>query len=238
MAYSITGFVYLFAALSLVFLSIRFYQNWQREKTVISKGFFWFASLFCLFFLVTAIGGLFFAQSPAVLKYIVVSVVFIQSSASAILGYIITYMKFPKTSPWLGFSIIFVSGIVATFIAALTTANPFLEPSGIINWNLGPATEILRPLIFLSTIFPMGIILIRQGMVIQNREAKIKAIGLGWAFLVGVVTGIIDFTLKSIFHLGAISTDISVLIFASSTFLLVIFTQNPPKQEWVKMVGQ
>lgn len=236
MAYSITGFVYLFGFLALAFLSYRFYLNWQAEKTIVSAGFFWFVVLMDLFFFITAVGGLFFADNPRVLKLVVVIVVFFQSSAAAVLGYLIPYMKFPKFSPWLGFSIIFGSGIVATILAALTIARPFLESNGVINWNLGPSTEILRPLIFLATILPMGIILIRQGMVLQIKEAKIKAIGLGWVFLSGAISGLIEFTLKSVFKLGAISSDISVLVLAISMLLLVIFTQKITKQKWVDKV--
>ncbi|MDO8504173.1 MAG: hypothetical protein Q7S60_05870, partial [bacterium] len=196
----------------------------------------WFVAFMDLFFFVTAIGGLFFADNPKVLKLVVVSVIFFQSSAAAVLGYLIPYMKFPKFSPWLGFSIIFGSGILATILAVLTVAYPFLESNGVINWNLSPSSDILRPLIFLATLLPMGIILVRQGMLLQVKEARIKAIGLGWTFLSGVITSVIESTLKSVFKLGAISSDISVLVLAISMLLLVIFTQKTPKQKWVKNV--
>ncbi len=237
MAYSITGFVYLYGFLALAFLSYRFYLTWQREETVVSKGFFLFVALMDLFFFITAIGGLIFANNFQVLKWVVVSAVFFQSSAASVLGYVIPYMKFPKFSPWLGFSIIFISGIVATFLAALTTALPFLESNGVINWNLGPSTEILRPLLFLGTILPIGIILIKQGLALKIKAAKIKAIGLGWIFLVGVVAGLIDFTLTSVFHLGAMSNVISIFVLATSMLLLVVFTQKLPEQKLASKVN-
>src|SRR3989344_4029690 len=222
MTYSITGFVYLYGFLAFAFLSYRFYLNWQREKTTVSKGFFLFMSIMSLMFIVTAIGGLFFADSPGVLKFVEICVVFIQSSAAAVLGYLIPYMKIPKISPWLGFLMIFLSGLVATFLSAITDERPFLEPNGVINWNIGPHNEILRPLIFLGVIMPIGIILIRQGMALKDKEAKIKAIGLGFAFLTGVFTGILDFTLKSFFHFGASSVDISVVILATTILTLIV----------------
>lgn len=229
MAYSITGFVYLLGFLALAFLSYRFYLNWQAEKTVVARGFFWFVAIIDLFFFITAVGGLFFSDSPEILRLVVVAAIFFQSSASAILGYLIPHIKFPRFSPWLGFSIIFVSGIVATILAALSIKYPFLESSGIINWNLGPTTDILRPIIFLATLLPMGIILIRQGMALQTREARIKAIGLGWTFLSGLIISVIESVLKSVFKLGAVSSDIAALVLALSMLFLVVFTQKIPR---------
>lgn len=239
MFFSFTGMAYLFGFLAISLLSYRLFQYEQREKTLVSKCFFYFSALFNLFFFITAMGALFFAGNSLVLKGVVISAVFFQGLACAILGYLVFYMIFPHFSPWIGFVIISILSAVSIIFSLITPFSPLLESSGnlkVINWGAQPLADIFRFSFFFFTFFPMMIIFFRQGVVVKDPELKTKALGLGMVFFLGLASTVLDFILNNYFNVGAISNNIAILFLAVSTFLTVIFTQKPPPPLYVKKI--
>ncbi|MFH1181283.1 MAG: hypothetical protein V1705_02760 [bacterium] len=232
---TLTGFAYLSASLVLNVLVYRFYQYWQKDRTFISKTFLFFAAVMNLFLFVTAIGGLFFAQNIHVLRSIVISVTILQSLASAVLAYFLTRFKFSSFFSWIGFSLIFMAGLVDAALISSSSFRPFLEAGGSINWDLKPFDNTFRSIIFITTILPAGIILLWQSRKAKTSEEKNKAIGFGGVLLMGVFAGIVEFILQSFFNLGAVSTDISVFGLAFSILILIIFTRRIPSKEVKKI---
>ena len=127
MAFSLTGAVYLFGFFALALLSFRLFQYRKREETTVSRLLFYFAGLLDLFFFVTALGSLFFAQNQEVLKGVVIIAAFLQGLAAAILGYLIVYLKIPRISPWFGFSAISVLALAAIAFTVVTPFFPRLD---------------------------------------------------------------------------------------------------------------
>lgn len=235
MAFSYTGLAYLLGFFALGLLTYRFFQYWKKEKTVVSKLFFLFTGFFTLFMLLTAIAGLFFAKNTQILRLAVISAALIQTFALAFLGYLIVYLKFPKISPWIGFTVVFLFGLASTVLTIITPVNPHLELSGGIDWDVQPAPDIIRFSIFLITFIPLIILNIQQIRTSEEPYFKAKVSGLTLAFIFGLLVGLFDFLLEKILKLGAFSSDIAMGILSIILFIVVFFTQKPssPKEEYI-----
>ncbi len=232
MTFSFTGLSYLFLFFTLGVLIYRFFQYWRREKIVLSKLFICFASTFALFALITAIAGLFFAKNSQILKGVVVGDVFLQGLVCAIIGYMIIYIKFPKISPWFGFWAVFLLGLTTTILTILIPFEPSFDPSGAINWDVEKfPTYILRSILFLITFLPLAIIHFQQFIASEDFYVKTKALGLALIFLLVLVIGSLDFFLENILKLGAISSDIGLLILSLILLIVILLTQKLPPAE-------
>lgn len=228
MAFSYTGVAYSLAFLSVGLLSYRFFQYWQREKTTLSKLFFYFTGSLSFFMLVTAIAGLFFAKNIQVLRSVVVSAVFIQTIASSIVCYLLIYMKLPRVSPWAGFIVFFLLGSVGTILTAVTPFYPHLELNGGINWDYQPISIIFRSFVFLTAFIPLIVILIQQIRTSKDPFVKTKALGLGIIMVFGTFVAVFSFFLENILKLGAISSDITLGVLSGIVFIVVFISQKPP----------
>ena len=244
MTFSYTGLAYLLGFFAVGFLSYRFFQYWQKEKTVVSKFFFYFVATFTLFMLITAIGGLFFAENTQVLRWVVILAALVQSFGFAFVVYLIFYLKFPRISPWWGSAAVFLLGLATTFLTAITPFTPYLEASGGINWDIQhsqPLVDIFRFFLFLITFLPLIVILVQQVKVSVDPRIKARAFGLGLIMVFGVLIGLLDFLLETILKLGAISSDIAMSVLGVVVLILIIFTQRPPKkdkEEYVSSSGR
>lgn len=232
MAYSFTGIAYLTLLFALGYLVYRFFQYWRKEKDPISKHSLCFIILFELFVLIETIGGLFFANNPSFLEKQIDVGVFIQALAFAVIAYHIIYLKFPKISPWLGFTPILILGLIATILTVITPFNPFLEPSGAINWGFpsGPLViwvSVLRFFLFAVTFIPLIIILLSQFKISEDPYLKRKALGMSLPLLFILVGASFDFLFIYIFKLGAIWRDITFII-CSVTLLITLILTLPP----------
>lgn len=232
-----TGLTYLLSSFSVGFLAYRSFLYWKHSQTVVSRLFFYFVVLACVSLFIIALGGLFFSQSQTALKEVVIITVFLQAFYCSILGYLVCYLKFPKISPWTGFFVISAIGAVAVFFSLVEPFVPALLPSGFIDWDVQPTTDALRTVFFFLVFFPTAIIFLRQGLTILDRETRIKSLGLGLTFLVGLISGILDFVLEDYLGLGAASSDISILFLGISLFLIAIFTQKLPSSDYVKKIS-
>lgn len=222
MVFSFTGLAYLSAFFMATVLVTRFFNYWRKDRTVVSKLFLFFTIPMAIFVFITALAGLFFADNTFVLKLTVFFSTFLQMLSCSIIGYLVSYVKFPKVSPWLGFSIIFILGIIATILTVLTPFTPFLEQDRAINWGSRPWADNLRVLVFLITFIPLGIIFIQEYKKSKDLYVKDKALVLGFIFLTGFAIGFSEFFLEGILSWPTVTSDI-LSGFVNSLFILYFF---------------
>lgn len=228
---SITGIAFFAQSIAFMFLLSRFYQCWQKEKTIVSKLFLYFTGVITFDFLTTAIGSLFFYQNLQILKFLVIKATFLQGLVVALIGYTIFHIKLPKISPWAGFLIFFSFGIATTVLSIATPFAPFSEAGGAINWDIPPLAGLLRTMMFLLTLFPLIIILIQERKVSQTAESGIKITLFTYFFLLAAVSNAFDLYLEKGFNLPAFSSDIGIIILSVITFLITVFSGQKEKQE-------
>ena len=231
MTFTFTGISYLVVFFSLFLLSVRFYQNWRRENTTVSKLFLFYAVTFLLSVAVTVIGSFFFTENTDVLKTVVIFASFFQGLMSSFLGYVIFYLKFPKIPPWIGFTPVFILCLASTFYTASSSFYPVLEANGAIDWDIQAGPNIFRAIVLLITIIPISVIFFQEGMKIQDKVSRNKSFGLALLFLVGLFAGVLEFLLEQYLNLGTISSDFAILFLGIYLFFLVIFTQKPSSQK-------
>ena len=240
MSFSYTGLAFLLGSFAVGLLSYRFFQYWRKEKTVVSKIFFYFAATFALFMIITAVGALFFAESTQVLRWVVILAALIQSFGFAFIVYLIFYLKFPRISPWWGSIIILILGLITAYLTATTPFSPYLEPSGGINWDIQhsqPLIDIFMLFLFVITFLPLIIIFIQQFKTSADAKVKARAFGLGLVMVFGILTSLLDFLLETVLKLGATSSDIAMSVLSVVVIILIIFSQKPPQKEEEKPVS-
>lgn len=237
MSLSITGIAYLILFSGIGLLAYRFFQYWQKSKDITSRYFFYFTISFTIFTLVRGITALFFADNTEVLIASAIFVTFIEGLAAALVAYLITYLKFSRISPKIGFYTILFLGLVTTILyAVLKPAHPYLEATGAINWGFSPAAGpylyfyILRLGLNLITLTPLLVILIQQFRASDIFYQKMRALGLSSVIFFGIIIALLDFLLIEVLGLRAIIRDIVTSIMGISLFAIIFLTQKPPSQ--------
>lgn len=229
MTFSFTGIAYLTLLFTLGYLDYRFFQYWRKEKDAISKYFFYFISFFWLFALVRTIGGLFYVNNPSFLEKTLDIGAFIQAFAFAVVAYIIVYIKFPKISPWFGFILILILGLITAAFTIITSFNPQLELSGAIDWG-SPSSRsclimsILKAFLFCVTFIPLTIIFLSQFKTAKDPYTKRKTLGISFSLLFITAVALFDVLFLNVFKLGAIWRDIGFIIFSIILLITLILT--------------
>lgn len=215
---------------SVGYLIYRFFHYWKKEKDAASKQALYIVGLFGLFVLITAIGGLFFADNVFVLQKKVEISTFIQALAFAVMAYHIIYLRFPKISPWFGFIPVFILGLVAAILTVTSLQiNPFLEESGAINWGFPSGSTalfvaLLRFFLSSFTFIPLIIIFMLQFKKSEDVHLRGKSLGLGLAFLFVLIGASFDFLFISFFGLDALARDVAFIFCSVILFITLIFT--------------
>ncbi|MDO8424741.1 MAG: hypothetical protein Q7S70_02260 [bacterium] len=230
MGFSLTGLAYFLNLFSAGFLTYRFLQYWKKEGTLVAKIFFYFMAVFSIFFSVTAIPTLFLAKSTLALRIADISTAFLEGVAGALLGCLIAYLWLKKISPWLGFIVPLVLGIIATVLLILFPPSPFLESDLSINWGDQGAADIFRSLIYLITFLPMAFILVGQYLKASNPYAKSRALGMWVIFAFSMIVALLDYGVEKIFHLRPVTSDISQIILSIFLFIFLLITQRSPQE--------
>jgi len=237
MNFSITGLAYLFLSFAVGLIIYRVFQYWRKEKDTISKLWLCISFIFWLFAFINAIGGLFFALDLTFLKFRVNFGVFLQALAFSIMSYFSVHVKFSlKISPWLGFIPVFVLGMISTYLTIITPFNPFLEPSGAINWGVASGSNFamnLRIFLFLIAFIPAILILLEQFQKAQDAYTKRKTLGFIILFLFVIIGAAFDFIFINILNVDPIWRDM-VFIFAS--IITCIAFAPSQKEEPVKKI--
>lgn len=236
MTLSLTGLVYLLGFLGTAFLALRFLQYWRQEGAIISKLFFYFVSIFSLSVFITALGALFFAENAAVLRLVVICATFLQGFAFALVGYMVTYILFPRVSSWFGFWPIIAIGLMATILTIIIPFNPFLAPSGVINWDIKLWPGLLRLLAVLITLVPLAAVLFREFITTRDLSVRTRSIGIVILLFFGLIITFIDFLSGYFFGLGSGVNNFVLGFLAVALFALLLFIPKPPSPSYVKKI--
>jgi hypothetical protein len=229
---SSTGIAYLLLFFSTGLLTYRFFQYWKEKKDTTSKLFLFFGATFAVFALVRTISVFFFAGNIQILLDSIIFVAFIESFAAAIVAYLIIHLKFPNISPWLGFGVIFLLGLLTTVLTTNISYQPSIGDAGAINWGFlasgaGVFYSILRLGIILITFIPLIIVLIQQFKASDDLIVKKKSFGLSLVLIMGITVGFIDFILTDLLKLNAFYRDITVGVLSIFLFIIIFTTQKP-----------
>jgi len=219
----------------LAFLTFRFFQHWKIKKETVSKVFCLFS--FCFFlYSFRSILSLFFLENHAFLFAAVVFAAFIQGVAAALACYLLVYLKFPKISPLVVFFIVFILGLIVTGLTFTLSINmPVVEASGAVKWNFISAEGqlaylLLRTAVLLLALLPLIFLTFHQFATSTDFYIKMRALGLGLIFVFGVIISFLDFLFISYMGLEAIIRDMVMIFLSIVIFMLVFFTQKPPKK--------
>jgi hypothetical protein len=234
MSYSTTGFAYLTLFLAFGFLAYRFFQYWRREKDLISKIWLYIIILVEIFALIKTIGGLFFSTNPAFLEMTMDAAAAIEAFIFAALAYLIIYIMFPRISPWLGFFPVLILGLIAFVLTVMSSFNPYLEPSGTINWGLLSSGSfvipmaILRAFLAVVLFIPIIIIFVQQFKTSEDPYVKRKSLGLSFSLIFASLSMLLDFLLVSFLKIDPIWRDISSITVGVILFITLVFTMPRP----------
>jgi hypothetical protein len=228
-----TGASYLVLFLALAFLTYRFFQYWQRTRDITSKCFFYFSISFAMFALIRAVSGLFFINNMKILTISSVPVAFFEGLSAAIVAYILFYLKLPKISPWVGFSIMFLLTLVATVSTAILS--PYLitiGEGGVITWVAKEGNNLysaFRAGMLVFAFASLIIIFFQQFINSTNPFLRRRLLGLIIVLFLAVIIGIASFIAEDILRLYGITGGKDILVGALSIilFAVIYFTQKP-----------
>ena len=235
MAFSFTGIAFLFGFFATGLLSYRFFRHWQKEKTIVSRLFFYLGALFSLTIFICAIAGLFFSSNAQILRLAVIAAAFVQSFIFSIAAFLASYIKFPRFSPWYAGITFLLFGLIATILTAAIPFQPYIDASGGINWDIQFLPNLFRSSLMMVTIVPIIAILIQQFIRSGEKLAKTKAFGLMLVFIFTALIALFDFFLISVLKLGAIVSNIALIITSVVIFVITFFTrQDQPYEDATK----
>jgi len=235
---SFTGIAHLLAFFAVIVLSHRLFQYWKKEKNIFSRIFFYFFFLFAIFMLITAIGGLFFADNAQALRWVIILTSFIQNIGLAAFAYLIVYLKLPRISPWIGAVLVFVLGMISTIWIFLSDFTPYLTEAGGIDWDIQNilGLNLFRSFLFLITFLPLILILVGQIRASGDPVIKRKAFYFGIIIVFGGIVGLFDFILEPNLGLPSFSSDIAMAALSFFAFIFVIVTQKKVSEDLSKPV--
>jgi hypothetical protein len=235
MSYSVTGAAYLILSFVMGLLAFRILRYWEKEKDTVAK--IWFIAFFSVFLFAVSktIVGLFFADNLVFLKMSIDVGSFFQAISCSTLAYFVFYVKFyPRISPWWGALPVFILGLISTIVSINTSFNPFMEPSGAINWGAShfSLSLILRTIMLSIVIIPTIIIFLEQFIKSNDPYVKRRAFGFIMVFFTATVLELLDFIFLNSLKLDIIWRDVGsvilsvVIIFA----LLSTWGRDIPKK--------
>jgi hypothetical protein len=211
------------------------FQYWRDKRDLTSRLFAFFGIFLCSFLLVRALSGIFFLDNYDVLIFSVYIVVFLQTIATSIMGYLISYLLLPKISPWIISSLAFLFGLFVTYLSTKIGYVIDIREWGSISWNfrnstLGLVFGILRSLLLAIAFVPMAVVMIQQGRKGEDKLMRRRSLGLGIILLGGMLIGFLDFIIVGFLNFNIIYRDITTCIMAVVILVVVILTQKPSKQ--------
>jgi hypothetical protein len=238
MNYSTTAIAYLIPFLALGYFDYRLFIYWKREKTLLSKLWFFSIFFFLLFIFIKLIYSFFFAANPFILRQSIYLGGFIQTIAMAITGYLIAYLSDKRIFCLPIFFTILIVGFTGSILTVFVPFQPFLDSDSALNWGIPKdnllflIASIIRSLLFLGTFIPMIVINLRQFMLSKDRDIKKRSLGLGLAFLFLVITALIDFLLINILNFKPIARDVGYMIAGTVLLISFLLTQKPSNKEY------
>jgi hypothetical protein len=234
MNHSITGFAYLINFFALLYFDYLLLRYWMKERTLLSKLWFFSILFFVLFMLIKAVAGLFFANNLFILKQTVYVGAFLQAFSLATMAYLVAYLSGKKNFSMISFVFALSLGIIGSVLTIFAPLNPSLDQRFSINWGLGSNTTALwvafiRIFLFIIIFVPMMWINFRQFLISQDADAKRRSLGLGLSFILLAITAFMDFILITILKMEPFFRDITYI--AAGVILLLTFLINQKQSD-------
>ncbi len=231
MIISFTGVVYSILSAGLIIIDWLFYRSWKREDALPAKILFFSSSAFTIVCMAPAIGGIFFAQSPEIIKLVLVVSGFFVGLGNAILGYLIFKLKFPRFSPWTGFLGILCLGTVVTILTAVIPFSPCLEKTGGIWWGLPLWLGFLRVFLYFLGCLPFSFILFKEFRKSTDINVRAKSLTLAAFFTLAPLVAFEDFIIEPVFHIEALISEVLIVILSIFIALIYFLSKKlrPPK---------
>lgn len=231
MIFSITGFAYLLISFGLGIFAYRCFEiSRQKEGNQLAKLFAYFFLIFSLVSFVFGITSIFdnilhIAKIMSLLKDILFTL------GCSVLGYLIIYFKFPRINPWLGFSPVFLMGVLL-FLIDLLWGNPYITLRGEIVWGLPLIGYFLSFFLFLFTFFPMSFILFKQSKTSKDDFLKTKSFLFSLVALGGFIVALVELFLEPLFNLEKTMLNETILMVLNIIlFTFLITSQKDFEQE-------
>jgi hypothetical protein len=224
---SLGGLSWLLAAIAWGVLTLRLWQQFQRDKGRFPKFFSIFSFCLTTSFLSFAAERIFFAGNTSALKTILVLGNFFLITGFLFLGYLLICIKFPQIQT--SFVFIFFLIIDLTVIALNATLSPIslFEGETIVDYFPHIFSGILMFGIITIVSIPLGIILIQNALSFSSREERIKSFGLGMLCFSGIVAAFFSAIFKS-----DLIRSILMIIWSIGIILLTVFTQKSRKDNF------
>jgi hypothetical protein len=233
MTISATGLAYLTMFISMFFLTFRLFQYWKEERDLTSKLFVLFGISVSAFLLVRSFSCLFFINNNNILLISIYVVAFIQAIAAAVVGYLFSYLKLPKLSPWILSGVMLAFGIAVFFLALNAKYQVYVGEWGTANFGyptdaMGMAYSLMRAVLLSFVFFPVAIILLGQMKQAESKILKERCFGLTIVLLGGMIAGIMDFILVGLLGLPLLYRDITVFSLGIILTVIILLTQKSP----------
>ncbi|MDD5144916.1 MAG: hypothetical protein PHW72_02230 [Candidatus Pacebacteria bacterium] len=225
MSLTISSFVFLFGTIVSLFLGYRGYKTTKRVGTTLSRDFMFVGLCFFIFSLITTIGSTFFANNSIFLKGVVIQATFLQSLSMAFLAHFLFQVKFPKISPWVGFFIVLILGIINTLWTALSSFSPALEGAAI-NWHYPVFPTLLRAIILLGILLPVFTIFVQQGLRASSINIRKKAFAFSLLFILSIFTVFLEFFLGEKLGTREKYGDVSMIFVYLGVLILFFFSSE------------
>lgn len=221
MIFSITGIIYLIAAIFIAVLIHRTRIIFQKEKSAFLKNFLISLIFVCFNFLITSVASLFFVNSPLILKGAVYSAVLLQSLIAIFLVQALYPIKFPDIPLKIVQGFIILLTLIIEFLYYRSVTLPFLEPNNFINWNVDPLIGPIRALIMIIFLGP-ALIIFSEKIKDTDKEVRKKSI----IFLVLGLIGLAILFLFFIIFQGTGFAELIPLILIILLFGFLTFSQK------------
>jgi len=214
-----TSIVYFAVTMALAILTLRFYREWLENNAKDTLMYFLaFASLTFVCSTGIFIGTMLTNTRGSVLLLILGN--YGVALANAFFAYLYVYYRFPKKSPWWGFTLVFAFGLYVSIKMGFTPLHPVLEPSGGVDWGIPVRMGALRAVIYFLGTAPLMTYLYKELRAATDRTLIMKnlfiILFLGFALSIAVF----DFVIEPLSGFHALVSELLILALSVIGMLL------------------
>lgn len=236
MTLTTTAIGFLLISFGLAFCGARFFGALQKvggvragSKTALLLPLFLFG--FAGVNGILGFGGLFLIHNSELFNTIVIISHFFLAITATLGAYIVAYIFLPSVPPWLAAVPACVSGIILIMSAFFDASRPFIEESGVINFDLSRITSVFLAYVLFFSIGSVFVIFSHLFLAGKSYEVRSISFVLSVAALVGIINAFMRYLsppdtgvnflrtgLYDILHMG--TGAIFIVVFALSPFVL------------------
>ncbi len=216
-----TGIVYIPFTVILLYIAYRYHRLYRSTSNNFYTALHIAFGIFVLVSLSGALAGSVFSKSASGIRLMLIISSYLLSFGNAVLGYIFIKESSLKLSPWIGFLAILIPGFIISVITMYVTVNPFIEPSGGVNWGMPLYINFLRVMIYLLGITPLTILMYHKFIFTGNSQEKKHYLFLAILFSFFLLIVITDFIFEPLFKVKALYSEVA--IFAGSFIAAIAY---------------